>query len=346
MNLTCYPENTVDLRNSSMLYSYIFFPNEWMLYQIIWPLLFVFGFLNNTTFIWTVIRVPSLHTSIFIYYVTLACTDLITIIGLSLYQILQYNNSYLRQFLGVSILQVIIAVSILPAIYITCFAASTLLVTVVSFERFLAICHPIKYHIMKGTKKASKIIFVIMISSILFGIATSNVEYILANAVYCFLWPADVRFRNYPTQIIYPEMNSSIRVISEGVLVPSYFLILTIINGYLFVRIALTLRKRRLNSALRTSTQHETNMRRVANMVIVNGTAYMLCFSIVALDRVITALLDLDVIIDAKYNILWNTMSFLAIGINSSINPVIYYVTHQRYRIAFKETLSSLMRCR
>ena len=81
-NTTCASHNTFDLRNSSQLYSFVYMPNEWILHTIAWPLMLIFGVISNTTFISTVVRASSLHTATFLYLVSLACSDLLTLVTL------------------------------------------------------------------------------------------------------------------------------------------------------------------------------------------------------------------------------------------------------------------------
>ena len=49
------------------------------------------------------------------------------------------------------------------------FVSPLLFVTLVSAERYLAICHPIKHHLLKGTKRTIKLICIVFAGSFVFS---------------------------------------------------------------------------------------------------------------------------------------------------------------------------------
>ena len=84
MNSSC--SFTLDLRNSSDLFNYIYQPYELVLYTFGVPCIMLIGFVGNASFIWTVVRVSSLHTSTFIVLCSLAFTDLMILIGIGMHE--------------------------------------------------------------------------------------------------------------------------------------------------------------------------------------------------------------------------------------------------------------------
>ena len=129
--------------------------------NVILPCIILVGFTGNITFIWTVIRIPSLLTSAYIYLTSLACSDLFTLIGfvgLAIYEI------YIEP-LGSKHIFPIEAVSEMAAWF--SFIWSLCLVTLVSLERYLAICRPIKHHLLKGTRRTFKMIVVTFLFTLL-----------------------------------------------------------------------------------------------------------------------------------------------------------------------------------
>ena len=85
--------------------------------------------LSIISFVWTVSRTTTLHTSTYIYLVSLACADY----AISL---LRFDNMILQNVAFI--------------IFIFTLAISMGFVTLVSTEKYLAICHPIKHYILKG----------------------------------------------------------------------------------------------------------------------------------------------------------------------------------------------------
>ena len=144
MNSTCTVNNTLDLRNTTYIPLWlIYLPNEWIVYMI-WPSLLTFGVLSNVSFIWAVTRTPTLHTSTYYFLVSFACANLCNLFGLGLLHVITYAISVLR-------CDNMIFQSVIHLISIFTFLTAISLVTLVSLERYLAICYPIKHHLLKGS---------------------------------------------------------------------------------------------------------------------------------------------------------------------------------------------------
>ena len=86
--------DTLDLRNAIALpFRLVYLPIDWIVYYVVWPCLMAFGTLSNISFIWTVIRTPTLHTFTYLYLVSLACADEINILSLSCLFVIDYATS-------------------------------------------------------------------------------------------------------------------------------------------------------------------------------------------------------------------------------------------------------------
>ncbi len=145
MNSSC--SSTINLQNSSIFYQYVSYqPYELVLYKFVMPCIILVGLTGNVTFIWTVIRVSSLHASTFIYLFSLAWSDLFTLVGYGIYPINGFLNPlrFGKRTLVKGIAETISWLSFITSIW---------LVTFVSLEHYLALCHPIKHRLLKGTKR-------------------------------------------------------------------------------------------------------------------------------------------------------------------------------------------------
>ncbi|XP_072037022.1 uncharacterized protein [Amphiura filiformis] len=91
-----------------------------------------------------------------------------------------------------------VVVSLVSAILLSCFITVSFgLVTLVSLERFLAICYPIKHHLMKGTRRTFKLICCAWIMGL-----TSLTDLIFTDfTTSCIMWPQNDAYANFPTQI-------------------------------------------------------------------------------------------------------------------------------------------------
>ena len=113
--------------------------------ELIRPCLILIGFAENILFIWTVIKVPALHTATLIYLASLACSDFFVLIGLGIQDILDTIKIPLRFTTVLGIPPLIVSIFI---IFVFKFSDMTL----VSIDRYLAICPAIKHHIFKRNK--------------------------------------------------------------------------------------------------------------------------------------------------------------------------------------------------
>ncbi len=288
MNTSC--SSTIDLRNSSDLFKYIYRPQETVLYTFVTPCIILISFVGNMSFIWTVVRVSTLHTSTFILLCSLALTDLFTLIGVG---INEYNIliSPIRSVVSP------IVYNIGTTITLFGFFASVGLVTLVSLERYLAICHPIKHYLIKGTKRTLRLSVIITSSNLaLTGIIMTPA--LLTHSVSCFMWPLDERFKDYPRQIstalpmfAWPQILS---LVTNFICLTGYQ-VLFIFNCYLYCTILITLRRRKHNKKLQISTNFERNIQQITKMVIVNGMMYFLYSTLFQVNMIFGTMTNFDI---------------------------------------------------
>ncbi len=281
MNSSCISSNAIDLRNSSSLWQFVYLPNEWILLNIVWPSIALLGVTGNITFIWTVLKVSVLRTSTFIILAALACSDTVSLIGRLTYSLCNSLTSPLRYGDGrhnVAIFGEMVAWF--------CFSMSLWLITLVSTERFLAVCHPIKHRVLKGTKGMIAIIVIIIVGSIC--LPSLGIPYSFNFAEYCIWWPSTAQFR------LYPRVANLARVHYLMEYVDLYFLIgdiiiftgtvsLFLVNCCMYTEIIKTLTVRKQNRALQTSREYERNICQACFMVIANGVVFFICVSVFAL---------------------------------------------------------------
>ena len=84
--------------------------------------------------------------------------------------LLSVGFDFILDFLMTPIRHGDIFVTIVVYFYTTwfCFLSSLFFVTLVSLERYLVICHPIKHHLLKGTKRTVKLICIVFVGSFVF----------------------------------------------------------------------------------------------------------------------------------------------------------------------------------
>ncbi len=335
MNTSC--SSSIDLRNSSDLFKYIYQPHELIFHRFVTPCIILIGFVGNASFIWTVVRVSSLHTSTFILLCSLAFTDLFTLIGGG---INEYN-------IWISPIHY----EDLPMVYnvgniMTWFGlfASEGLVSLVSLERYLAICHPIKHHLIKGRKRTIRLSLIIAALSLAFtGIIMTNAW--LTHSVLCFIWPLNDQYQDYPQQIstLLPILKwpPLLNIVANFIFLLGN-LIIFIFNYYLYWTIILTLRRRKHNKNLKISANFERNIQQMTTMVIINGTVYFLYSTIFQANTVFSTMASFGLFHFDTF-VRFGFIRDTAILLNASSNPVIYFITNSSYRRAFRASFLTFL---
>ncbi|XP_072025201.1 kappa-type opioid receptor-like [Amphiura filiformis] len=338
MNMSC--SFIIDLQNSTTLFPYVYLPYELVLFKFVMPWIILIGITSNSTFIWTVIRVSSLHTSTFIYLFGLACTDLFTLVGFGM----SITNALLSpvRFGNTPTLQ-----GITEILKLFSFITSTFFVTLVSLERYLAICHPLQYRLIKGTKRTIKLSLITILLSV--GItSTTAVQNFGTRSVWCFVWPSDVHFNNYPREITMMTANFDLSLLYYKITTLAYVTINVLLltsNCYMYTMILITFRRRKQNKQLQLSAELERNIHQIATMVITNGLVFFSCTSILIARMAYSALYLFGVRFLNQYQITGfeRVLDFFVIS-NASVNPLIYFITNQSYRRALMASITTYKR--
>ncbi len=336
MNTTCASSNTIDLRNSSSFLPLVNLPNEWILIIILWPFISLVGLAGNVTFIWTVIKVSALHTSTFIVLAALSCSDILSLIGRLVHSLHNFLTSPLRSGNDITAI-------ISDTIIWFCFILSTWLVTLVSVERFLAICHPIKYRVLKGTKRMLAVICILIFGSTC--IAFLGIPFSFAFEHYCIRWPVAAQFSKYPSnielqKIAYLPENLDPYFLFYNVIFLMCTVGLLFINCYMYMGTINVLIKRKRNRALQTSAQLERNIHQLSIMVIANGVVYFVCVFVF----VLRVAWQVSTMLGMRYlnmyeNIVLMDTTYTFMLINASVNPLVYFISNQSYRQHFQKTI-------
>ena len=307
---------------------------SWSVILIFVPVVTAFGLLFNSAFIFVVYHVNAMHTITNVFLVNLAIADFsLLAIGFSQY-IGSYANSPIY-YLGFSFYTVFGCIAPNFLIYL-CYYASLWTITLVSVERYLAVCHPLWHRHVKSTRRALRLVVATWIISVLFAIPTIPKKYIQTICVFS----SDIG-----SEIV--ELIPRCRDKCESCNVVLYitdllqFVIALIVSVVLYSLIVRRLTKStRLHRVQRNKSQMTAHPMRntVARMVIVNAIVFFVCLTPFAIVNVYNLryafkLSTFDSII--KLPLLWvGRVLFL---LNSALNPIVYNATNSKYRLAFKE---------
>ena len=203
VNTTCLNTTTIDLSNATTLnidlknelgITFDLFeddPAQQLLdyNNVIVFCLVLFGLVTNSSFLLTVLKASSLHTTTYILLSCLACSDLTILIT-------RLVSIWINELINFS------AFVVISCFHTFCCLLSTGFVILVSEERYLAICHPLTHLKLKGTKKRTlKLIgFVFLVSAVLS--CTYIPTFFRYETPWCIIWPIEDLSQDYPQQLL------------------------------------------------------------------------------------------------------------------------------------------------
>ncbi len=322
---SCEPQHTIDLSNATSISIYIMYTaHEWIAYLIVWPCIILCGLSGNMTFIWTVMRTPSLHTMTFKYLVSLAVSDILTVLCFGILNIVYFTTSMLRGRSFVFYL--------LPTFVLLCSVGT---ITLVSVDRFLAICHPIKHRLVNGTKRTNLLLCCTWSVSFCYALLVYPT---IIPWTYCLIWPNHSQYNDFPHYLHITGFTWVFYYIFTPIYV-TFFLMLFIFNCYLFIRIYYVMRKRTKQN-LNSSVDTESQLRQVVMMLMVNGVVFfMFCFLQICMMLANLLHFIAPEAANLQENVLWLIIPEMLFAVNAFVNPIIYFILNKRYRDAFKDTI-------
>ena len=300
------------------------------------PLVTLIGLLGNGTLLYSFYRNHAMRTTTNIYLGNLAVADgTLLIVGTHQWvwtyvsSPIYYNYSFAFSTpFGCAFTDFLVYLS---------YFASVFLVSIVTFERYLAVCRPLRQYQNQGNRRA----IILCASAWCCSIVMASFRFPQWPAKYCLLWPD-----NEPQYLDYPK---TVHLCSERVHYAyqiTYYSdtaqFLLAVSVVCFASISMVLQlKQRLTTTLTDDATREQFVRdknKITAMLITNAVIFFLCltpFQILNLESLFIEIGFNPMAIEASTGIAW--IGRFTTHINSAVNPIIYSVVHERYRRAAYE---------
>lgn len=347
-----YP--SVDLRVAPENVITLFFYNlsERVVILSFFPLLILIGFIGNFAFLLVLIVIKEMRTVTNFYLANLAIADLL-FLGTQSYDI--FVGYILSPDVKSQAYQTTIGCGLLFTILFMSHFASVGFVFLVSLERYLAICWPMKHRLVVAKGRTMKLIIASWLFGLVFSAALIAPHWFVLGKL-CVIWPEEnPRYEGLPSIIktaCLPihEFYSSFPNMAQTI----PYTVTLITSIYMYSRIVQVLHARVSNSSLTDSMAGGSSDRQahivrnqVARLLIVNGIVFFSChfpYFFLRFNDAILAFSNDRVGLKFTPSQWW--VAFWvnrALGsTNSIINPIIYSFTNARYRQSFK----TLFMCR
>ena len=219
---------------------------------------------------------------------------------------------------------------------------SWFLMTLVTAERFYAICYPLKWSRIAAAGRSRKLLLTLWITSYLFAglyvLRFAKLQHL------CVIWPPEEEYTRFPQDIAFcVVVHQDLNVIVElAQILPFYILPL---NVFMYATIICALNKRA--SSNKTSLTQDKTLRnsklrnQVARLLILNGIVFFICQSplrIASIHNISEETFNAPLFTSMQYGIILvigRTLLFL----NSAVNPLIYIACSSFYRKAIFEAV-------
>ena len=331
--LWCASIRRVNISNVS---EYLYVGYELWLIRLILPAILTLGLVTNLAFLYVVARIQSMRTVVNQYLVHLAVADMLFLVGAIGKKLWQYCVSPIKD--DESSLGPVMVVFNQLLVYTTIFA-SEILVTLVAFERFYAVCRPmVVFAASSNNRKVANLLCLVWLISI--ALAATTVGAVLQDRTMCTMWPEEYSHLK-DTYVKYLPRHPSFGYYTYIVQTVPFFVVM-FINSILYVCIMREM-ERRLQAMERHDLDLQTNVEirnQVSRMLVANGIIFFVLMAPFQFGSLVKVLHD---VVGGgsgyslnEYERFLKTARMM-VYCNSAINPIIYNMANSRYRAAFEE---------
>ena len=355
LNASC--SGAINVTSPEAVPAYLYTNKDRVLIIIVYPIILAIGIIANVAFIAVMLRIPRMKTTVNLYLSNLAIADVSFLTFAVASKLRLYLSSPVNgDYYVIGRCGCMMSFTLVNASYFV----SLFLITLITVEKYNAICKPILHLLNRSRKRSIRLILFGWLVALCFACVLIPAYTVFKT--YCMIWPSS---RDSGDLSNLPDVIGLCRPIEEWTVtfynamqtIP--FFVTFAVNlslGYKIVR-AIRLRARVIPGDSHQSTisangsnpssrdprhaQRVKTQNQVTRMLIINGVVFFAClapFQCLSFVSMITASIDGKYLLtDQQYESLSDACRILTY-INSAINPYIYVVTNSRYRQAFKDT--------
>ncbi|XP_060931110.1 nociceptin receptor isoform X2 [Limanda limanda] len=278
---------------------------------VVYMIVCVIGLVGNFLVMYVIIRYTKMKTATNIYIFNLALADSLFLATLPF----QGTDVFLGFWpFGNTLCKVVVSID-----YYNMFT-STFTLTVMSMDRYVAVCHPVKALDMRTPHKAKVVNICVWVLASAFGIPAmvlGNIEEDSGLTVECIM--------------VLPEPRSHWDQVFGTCVFFFSFLIPVAIISFCYSLMVKRLRSVRILSG---SKEKDRNLRRITRMVLVVVAAFVVCWTPI---QIMVLAQSLGFNLSSMFTLV--LMHFcIALGyVNSSLNPVLYAFLDENFKRCFRE---------
>ncbi|XP_038048681.1 lysophosphatidic acid receptor 6-like [Patiria miniata] len=331
------------LKNPAQADQLVYSSTQTVLYGFVLPVLKLLGILSILSFYFTLCRVPSMRNITNFYLTNLAVADLMVLISEATHEqcvALTTQNKLDVSYLGNSAQAVLTLLAYTGDVGVI---SSIAFVTLLSYDRYFAICHPFQHRNLNLKRRAIRAAVCIWFLSFSLNLIYFVSQFLRFNVPLfkCLVWPTEEKYKHLSGNVWVFGNNDDATLGTLSLVLHYMFFCAFMLSSILTVTFNMLLIKglhapNPTGDQIRGPSKH---LRRVTLILGINTAVVFVCLLPQAICALIVILSHSRKEVDVNEDVKWglNFMAACLRVMNSSINSVIFNAGSGRYRKAFKQ---------
>ncbi|XP_072018379.1 orexin receptor type 2-like [Amphiura filiformis] len=339
-DVDCTAENTINITDDATALLFVYSPMMKISLSIILLIVLFAGLLGHGLFFLTVYRIQRMRTVTNTYLCSISIADLIFIFYFVSSFVYTVFTDTVKRGAPVATSHgciLLIFLGVFP------YYVSLILITLVTLERFYAICLPLSQWTLSSKSRTRQVILVSWVVAL--SLTAAMIPHAGKIHFECIIWPNEEQYEGLPDKRWNCDVISnsvSLRIYCIVYVAASY-LILLIVNFVMYAAIIRALSNRSVVTSLGEQRKSEvTEIRnQVARLLIIFGIVFFVCQTPRRLSAISDHLNQLGsqrILPDQGFFDF--ILTIFLVPLNSVINPYVYVIFSKSYRDAFLEALN------